>query len=159
MNADLGKGIEAYAINTGDPAGDLLVVDVTLPGYNISVGCTQGDASFMHISGSANTVLKHKKTYTIPMVSKTNLELDLSTYSPEPYGTSEIWIDYSSGSIITGSDWVWTSGSAPTSWKSNMRYCLILRNDGVKTLAHIDYSYPHTTGPIIHRTHIKKLKI
>lgn len=47
---------------------------------------------------------------------------------------------YTNGSVTLG-EWVWPDDDEPTSFESGKRYCIVLRNDGVKTLASVSYSY------------------
>lgn len=65
--------------------------------------------------------------------------LDLSALSVEEYGTCELWIDYTAGSVTLG-DWTWPDDDEPATWDAGKRYALVLRNDGLGLLASLNYS-------------------
>lgn len=83
--------------------------------------------------------LKHAHIYTLAVTT----DIDISALSVELNGTAELWIDYTNGSVTLG-EWVWPDDDEPTSFESGKRYCIVLRNDGVKTLASVSYSYTST---------------
>lgn len=81
----------------------------------------------------ATTTLKHGHVYTLAVAGDT----DLSALGVELYGTAELWIDYTAGSVTLGT-WVWPDDDEPSSWEAGNRYCIVLRNDG-DTIASVNY--------------------
>ena len=82
------------------------------------------------------TTLKHGHVYTLAVAENT----DLSALSVELYGTAELWVDYTAGSI-TLPEWTWPDLDEPQVWAGGRRYCLVLVNDGTATLAAVNYDY------------------
>ena len=80
------------------------------------------------------TTLLHGHVYTLAVAENT----DLSALSVEPYGTAELWIDYTAGSVTWPTGLWWAEGSAPT-LAAGKSYCIALRNDGVKLRANVQY--------------------
>ena len=78
------------------------------------------------------TTLKHGHVYTLEVSADT----DLSALGVELYGTAELWIDYTAGSVDV-SGWEWQE-DAPDNWEAGKRYCIVLRNDG-DTIATVNY--------------------
>lgn len=81
------------------------------------------------------TTLLHGHVYTLAVSTDT----DLSSLGVELYGTAELWIDYTAGSV-TWPAWLWLDGAAPTLEASN-RYRLAFRNEGESTVARVTYNY------------------
>lgn len=80
----------------------------------------------------ATTTLKHGHVYTLAVAGDT----DLSALGVELYGTAELWVDYTAGSVDV-SGWSWQE-DAPDNWETGKRYCIVLRNDG-DTIATVNY--------------------
>ena len=80
--------------------------------------------------------LKHGHVY----LATATAGLDLSAVTVETYGTAELWVDYTAGSVTLGA-WVWPDDDEPSAWTAGNRYCLVLRNDGAATLAAVNYNY------------------
>ena len=78
------------------------------------------------------TTLLHGHVYTLAVAEDT----DLSALGVELYGTAELWVDYTAGSVDV-SGWEWQE-DAPDNWEAGKRYCIVLRNDG-DTIATVNY--------------------
>ena len=79
------------------------------------------------------TTLLHGHVYTLAVEADT----DLSALGVELYGTAELWVDYSAGSVDWTGIW-WAEGSAPT-LEAGKSYAIALRNDGRKLRANVQY--------------------
>ena len=80
------------------------------------------------------TTLLHGHVYTLAVVENT----DLSALGVELYGTAELWVDYTAGSVTWPTGLWWVEGSAPT-LEADKSYAIALRNDGVKLRANVQY--------------------
>ena len=80
------------------------------------------------------TTLLHGHVYTLDVSADT----DLSALGVELYGTAELWIDYTAGSVTWTTGLWWAEGSAPT-LEAGKSYAIALRNDGVKLRANVQY--------------------
>ncbi len=80
------------------------------------------------------TTLLHGHVYTLAVSADT----DLSALGVELYGTAELWIDYTAGSVTWTTGLWWAEGSAPT-LTAGKSYAIALRNDGVKLRANVQY--------------------
>lgn len=82
----------------------------------------------------ATTTLLHGHVYTLAVAGDT----DLSALGVELYGTAELWVDYTAGSVTWPTGLWWAEGSAPT-LEAGKSYAIALRNDGVKLRANVQY--------------------
>lgn len=82
----------------------------------------------------ATTTLLHGHVYTLAVAGDT----DLSALGVELYGTAELWVDYTAGSVVWPTGLWWEEGSAPT-LTAGKSYAIALRNDGVKLRANVQY--------------------
>ena len=82
------------------------------------------------------TTLLHGHVYTLEVSADT----DLSALGVELYGTAELWIDYTAGSVTWPQLWSWVDGIVPTFTAGN-RYFMRVWSDGVAVIAKLEYSY------------------
>lgn len=82
----------------------------------------------------ASGELKHQHVYLATATDG----LDLSALSVETYGTAELWLDYTAGSVTWPAALWWVEGDAPT-LEAGKSYAIALRNDGVKLRANVQY--------------------
>lgn len=82
----------------------------------------------------ATTTLLHGHVYTLAVAGDT----DLSALGVELYGTAELWINHTAGSVTWPTGLWWAEGSAPT-LEAGKSYAIALRNDGVKLRANVQY--------------------
>lgn len=82
------------------------------------------------------TTLKHGHVYTLAVAENT----DLSALSVELYGTAELWVDYTAGSVTWPALWSWVDGIVPT-FTAGTRYFVRVWSDGVAVIAKLEYSY------------------
>ena len=82
------------------------------------------------------TTLLHGHVYTLAVAGDT----DLSSLGVELYGTAELWIDYTAGSVTWPTLWSWVDGIVPT-FTAGTRYFVRVWSDGVAVIAELKYSY------------------
>lgn len=82
------------------------------------------------------TTLLHGHVYTLAVEAGT----DLSALGVELYGTAELWIDYTAGSVTWPTLWSWVDGIVPT-FTAGTRYFVRGWSDGVAVIAKLEYSY------------------
>ena len=85
--------------------------------------------------GTTTTML-HGHVYTLAVSADT----DLSALGVELYGTAELWIDYTAGSVTWPTLWSWVDGIVPT-FTAGTRYFVRVWSDGVAVIAKLEYSY------------------
>lgn len=81
------------------------------------------------------------KHHTIYKVLPGDASYDFSALDAEAYATAEMHFEYASGmgEVTWNPDWLWLSGSAPTTFTDGYVYCFIIRNDGYGTMANLAY--------------------
>lgn len=84
----------------------------------------------------ATTTLLHGHVYTLAVAGDT----DLSALGVELYGTAELWVDYTAGSVVWPTLWSWVDGIVPT-FTAGTRYFVRVWSDGVAVIAKLEYSY------------------
>lgn len=108
-------------------------------GFKFSLQSTQPPHPEAEITlaggGELVPMLKHQHVYLATVLDS----LDLSGVTVEEYGTCELWMDYTAGSVTLGA-WTWPDGDEPSTWTAGNRYCLVLRNDGLGLLASVNYT-------------------
>ena len=82
------------------------------------------------------TTLLHGHVYTLAVA----VDTDLSALGVELYGTAELWIDYTAGSVTWPTLWSWVDGIVPT-FTAGTRYFVRVWSDGVAVIAKLEYSY------------------
>lgn len=75
--------------------------------------------------------------------------IDLSALTVEPYGTCEVWVDYTAGSITWPDGWYWLDGTnsdtkhdhdvPPSMDTAGYRYRVVVRNEGDRSYARVAY--------------------
>lgn len=86
----------------------------------------------------ADDELKHNHLYILQSVDG----LDLSSVTVEDYATVDLWIDYTTGTVTTSSDWSWVDGiELPENLTAGTRYMIKLQSTGEAILAKLNYSY------------------
>lgn len=80
--------------------------------------------------------LKHGHVYTLAVAGDT----DLSALGVELYGSAELWVDYTAGSVVWPTLWSWVDGIVPT-FTAGTRYFVRVWSDGVAVIAKLEYSY------------------
>ena len=82
------------------------------------------------------TTLLHDHVYTLAVAEDT----DLSALGVELYGSAELWIDYTAGSVTWPTLWSWVDDIVPSFTASN-RYFVRVWSDGHAVIAKLEYSY------------------
>lgn len=87
------------------------------------------------------TAMKNGGVYTVAAA------YEATSLSLPPNATAEIWvrIGATAFNVNLPDTWVWVNGTASDmTGKTNTTFCIAVRNDGVKVLASMAYSYPTT---------------
>ena len=85
------------------------------------------------------TAMKNGGVYTVAAA------YEATSLSLPPNATAEIWvrIGATAFNVSLPDSWVWVNGAASDmTGKTNTTFCIAVRNDGVKVLANMAYSYP-----------------
>lgn len=141
LNLQVAAGAQQGFIATGSAVnytGDCTIVQLrgnfNLPSTG-GGGGGQPSAPVPEPLGTTTTLL-HGHVYTLAVAGDT----DLSALGVELYGTAELWLDYTAGSVTWPTLWSWVDGIVPT-FTAGTRYFVRVWSDGVAVISELKYSY------------------